>query len=70
MNDIRADYEECAEVPGGKVYRKGHTIQVWWEVDKLGRPLKDGRETWTLPSYYTPEQIKENFDNLVERWRN
>lgn len=56
-SDLRKGYDEKASVIGGTLYRKGNTIQVWWD--------KQGKETWTSQGY---ADARENFDDMKERW--
>ena len=55
--DLRKDFDEVADVIGGELYRKGNTIQVWWE--------KWGKETWTCPD---AASARSNFESMKERW--
>jgi len=57
MIDLRSDYDEVAYVSGGTLYRKGNTVQAWWD--------KWGKETWTC---LNDEQAIENFKAMKDRW--
>lgn len=54
--DIRKDYDEVAKVKGGRLYRKGGIVQVWWD--------EYGPETWTSDE----ANAKTNFIAMRERW--
>jgi hypothetical protein len=53
--DLRKDYDEMAKVGGGTLYRKGNTIQVWWD--------EWGPETWS-----DVVDVKTAFNEMQERW--
>lgn len=59
--DLRVINDEYTRVKGGILYRRGATVQVWW--DELGK------ETWILPD--SPINVgiaKANFREMKERW--
>jgi hypothetical protein len=53
--DLRKDYDEMAKVERGTLYRKGNTIQVWWD--------EWGPETWS-----DVVDVKTAFNEMQERW--
>ena len=50
---------------GGTLERHGNVVRAHWTHDVLGRPLKNGVETWT---HRTQEEAVASFTDLVERW--
>lgn len=75
--DLRDNHDESSPLPdgNGKVYRKGLTVQCWYDHDTLGRPFDNspqaaatlcgsGRETWTFPD---EEQAKRCYGDLTSQ---
>ena len=50
---------------GGTLKRFGPVLKAHWTHDVLGRPLKNGHETW---AHDTEESAKDSFADMVEMW--
>lgn len=65
--DLRDDYDEKDKLADGVLYRKGKTLQVWWEKDTDGNKFNTPvSETWILGDVDT---AKDSYNEFIKKWK-